>query len=160
MINPALLVESRRLLNRARLVAEAPAAQSSEIGHGQPASSIPPGTFTGQVSTLGACGERINHAIAAGSEEQLRRANKWCEGELRGLQHAAERGAETHLEFRDRVCASYEGVLAGVVARQERTSVTTVRKLRAEGGRDPRTGYKLAPAVDSARCSPPTGSRI
>lgn len=151
MIDPETLAESRRLLNQARLVAEAPAAQLSPMGHTQSASSLPPGltfTDTGNVtavntSTLTNCGQWINYAIATGSDDQLRNANKRCADELQLLQQGPpDRRAETAQERRERIAANYEGVLAGVVARQERMSVTLVREDRAAMGRDPRTGAK------------------
>ncbi len=150
MIDSGLLVEARRILDRARMIAEAPAARPSEIGHGHAQSAMPAGvSFTraggiapAGASTLQQLGEQINQAIATGSDHELERANKWCATELESLQHAPARPAETQLEFRDRVCRCYEGQLAGVVARLEMTTVTTVRKLRVQAGRDARYGRK------------------
>lgn len=142
-IDPVLIAQSHQLLNRARLMAEAPAAQTGEIGHGHPSGSAPPGAWTFQSSTLATFGARINQAIATGSNIELLSANSWCASELEQLQHSPSRGAETPAEFRYRICNDYEGVLAGIVARREMTSVTTVRKFRTEDGRDARTGYKL-----------------
>jgi hypothetical protein len=144
MVDPELLAESRRLLDQARMIAEAPAAQAGEIGRGHPDSSAPPGTWGFSTSTLEACGDRINRAIANDSDAQLAAANRWATREIDALQHSPAGGAETPGEFGDRIVAEHEGELAGVVARAEMTSVTTVRKLREERGRDPRTGKRIA----------------
>lgn len=139
-----LLSEARHLLDQARMIAEAPAQQVSEVGHGHPHSQSPSGAWTFSTSTLQACGQQINQAIAHDSDAELAAANRWAEREIETLQHSPAGGAETPGEFRARVCAQHEGMLAGVVARLEMTSVTTVRKMRAEDGREPRTGHKLA----------------
>lgn len=88
-------------------------------------------------------GARINRAIATGSDEQLAAANKRCAFELDALQHSTAGGAETALEFRDRIIRFYPGVLAGVVARLECSTVRVIHKLRVQGGHDPRHGHKL-----------------
>jgi hypothetical protein len=151
MVDPELLAESRRLLDQARMIAEAPAAHTAEIARkrsrrrpAQGTSSAPPETWGFATSTLEACGERINRAIANDSDAQLAAANRWATREIDALQHSPAGGAETPGEFGDRIVAQHEGELAGVVARAEMTSVTTVRKLREERGRDPRTGKRVA----------------
>lgn len=133
------------------MIAEAPAVQLSVIGHGHPSSGAPggirfadDGSVSTSTSTLQACGDRINAAIATGSDYDLRRANKWARHEIDSLRHASAAGAETAGEFGDRIVSEHEGELAGVVARAEMTSVTTVRKMREQRGREPKSGHKLA----------------
>jgi hypothetical protein len=105
---------------------------------------MPPGAFTFSTSTLEQVGERINRAIANDSDYQLRRANRWATRELESLTHSTSAGAESSIEFGDRIVRDYENVLAGVVARAEKTSVTTVRKLREDRGREPKSGRRVA----------------
>lgn len=52
MIDPGLLAEARRLINRAQLIAEAPAAQAVEIGRGHPHSQMPPGIKISKPGTV------------------------------------------------------------------------------------------------------------
>lgn len=146
-MNTTLILEARRLLDRARLIAEAPAAQTSLVGHAHPSSRMPPGAFTRySSSTLDACGGRINQAIAAGSDDELRAANAWCGRELDLLQRGdPNRYVESAEQFAERVIASYEGLSAPEVVRREHgtTSVTTVRSIRIARGREARLGREL-----------------
>jgi hypothetical protein len=139
-----LLAESRRLLDRARMIAEAPAAQATEVGRGHPQSQEPAGAFTYSTSTLEACGWRINAAIAHDSDTELRAANLWATREIDALQHGSKKVAETPLEFQRRIVRDYEGVTAPDVAREERSSVSLVRAARVKHGRTGRFGHKLA----------------
>jgi len=157
VIDPALIADGRRLLNAARVIAEAPAGREPDLPPPEPGSSlqrkarphpkgesaVPPGVWGLEISTLEECGAAINAAIAHDSDVELEAALAWGNAELDALQHGVpNRREETIAERGARICANYEGVLAGVVARQERMSVTQVRDIRAAGGRDPRTGHK------------------
>jgi hypothetical protein len=151
VIDPALVAQAQKLIHRARMISEAPAAQAGEIGHGHPSSGAPPGvvftsagSVTHSASTLEQVGARVNAAIAHDSEAELRAATAWATRELQALQHGPKQVVETPAQFRQRLCKDYEGVPAGKVAARERTSVTTVRDARVADGRSARDGYKLA----------------
>lgn len=144
MIDPVLLTESRHLLDQARMIAEAPAAQAGEIGRGHPHSQMPPGAFEGAVSTLKAFGDRINDAIARDSDAELAAANRWATRELQVLQHGSKEVAESPAEFEARIVRDYEGVTAPEVARVERSYVGLIRAARVKKGRTARFGHKIA----------------
>lgn len=164
MLDPDLLSESRRLLDQARTIAEASAARPPDVRaagqrtvtpgrssphskqhkHAHPESAPPPGTFGYERSTLEACGERINSAIAADSDAQLRAANAWATREIKHLRHGSKEVAESDLEFERRVIRDYEGVTAPEVARVERSNVSRIRALRIKQGRSARFGQKIA----------------
>jgi hypothetical protein len=153
MINPTLLTESRRLLDQARMIAEAPASQAGQIGHGHPSSKEPPGllfttsSVTHIPSTLESFGQAINLAIAHDSDSELRAANEWCASELQSLQHGSVVVAETEKEFDERIVRDYPGVPAPQVARAERTYVRRVRDARLRLGTAARDGLKIAGSV-------------
>jgi hypothetical protein len=140
--DPSLVATSQRLLNRARLISEQPAAQTSPIGRGHPTASPPPGAFSYQVSTLQQFGVRINQAIAHDSDIELAAANAWAQSELYRLQHGPKEVAETRKAFHLRIVRDYSGFTAPEVARQERSSVSEVRLARTSNGRTARFGYK------------------
>jgi hypothetical protein len=139
VIAPELLAASRRLLNRARLIAEAPAAQIGQVGHSHPSSGAPPGAFAHQVSTLDAIGHRMNAAIATGSDVALAAANEWALNEISLLTVGSpDREPETKEQFRYRIRTEYEGRPARYVADKEHISEELVRKIRTEEGLDAR----------------------
>jgi hypothetical protein len=143
-IDPSLIARAQQLLNQARMISEVGAAQTSEIGHGHPSSSMPAGAFTFTASTLQACWVRIN---AAHSDVELEAANRWCETALLAITHGPPgRFAETVEQFRFRILQTCEGLTCPEIVRREHgtTSVTTVRNLRIADGRDPKAGHKLA----------------
>lgn len=143
MIDAETLTEARRVIDRARVIAEAPAAGVGAIGSGHPSGKAPPGAWAHNASTLDTFGARINDAIATGDPDEVWLAIGRCEKELHAIQHSPAVGAETPAQFKWRINNEYEGVPAPVVARKERTSVTTVRKFRSEDGREPRLGRKV-----------------
>lgn len=143
--SPALLTEAHRLLDRARMIAEAPAGQPGQLSHSHPSSQMPPGAFAGQVSSLAAFGQRINAAIASDSDIELAAANRWCQLELDHLQHGSVVVAETPAQFDARIVDQYEGVPAPQVARAERSYVRRVRDARITLGRTARLGLKPTP---------------
>jgi hypothetical protein len=144
VISSAALHTSHVLLNRARLIAEAPAAQAGQIGSGgHPSSKAPPGAFTHSSSTLATFGDRMNRAIATGANIALVSANLRCANELDAIQHGQGVEPETKEQFRYRICTDYEGNGARFVADRERISEELVRKIRTEEGRDAR-GHLVA----------------
>jgi hypothetical protein len=142
MVSLALQARARQLLCEALMISEASAAQTTQIGHGHPSSAMPPGAFTGRVTTLQACGARVNRAIASNSDVALAAAIDWCEGELERIRHGSTEVPETPAEFDARIVRDYEGVTAPEVARAERTYVRRVRDARLEHRRTARFGYR------------------
>ena len=140
MIDPALVIRAQQLLNRARMIAEAPAQQYNQLGHRHAGQSSAP---TAGVSTLSQVGDRIT---AAHTDPEMEQALRWGTRECDQLQGYANRGVtpETRREFHARIVASYEGVIAPTVAARERCSVTEVRDARTSLGRTGRYGYKVA----------------
>ncbi len=139
MIDPALVARAQALLNRARMIAEAPAQQYSPLGPQHAGGSIP----TSGISTLKQVGDRI---VGAVDDEEMRAAIRWGTHECDGLQGFVARGQvpETRREFHQRIVADYEGVIAPTVAAQERCSVTEVRAARTGLGRTARFGSRIA----------------
>ena len=148
-IDPALIAACRRILDRARLIAEASAAQASEVGHGTPSDRPPPGAFTGQSSTLEACARRIVLAIATGQDAEVLAAIAWCESELELIQRGApDRHKESEDLFAERVIRDYAGLSVAEVVRREHgtTYPKRVVAIREAAGRD-RMGRRIDQAA-------------
>jgi hypothetical protein len=162
LISSAVLTQSHRLLNRARLIAEAPAARQPDVrasarplapGHSTPhgkqhkhsrsESAPPPGALTHEVSTLDAIHTQLETAYKTGFDATLIAATERAGKELDELQHGpSDREPETKEQFRFRICEDYVGKSARFVADRENISPELVRKIRTEDGRDAR-GLKV-----------------
>ncbi len=150
MIDADLIHESNQLRASSSMMAEAKAAGTTSIGHTHPQSAIPPGlrlnddgSVSRDLSTQERIGRWLDQAIASGSDDRVRAAIDRGNSEIDHERHSPAGGAETPVEFGDRVVRDHEGELAGVVARAEKTSVTTVRKMREQRGCEPRWGRKV-----------------
>lgn len=165
VVSPRLRAQARRLLDEARVIAEAPAARAADVraaakrakpgqaharnrssSHGD--SAPPPGTFGFHASTLDAVGDRFNRAIANDSDQELAAAIAWARDELDALKRGpVDRYIESTQQFEARVIEEYEGLTAPEVVRREgnTTSVTTVRNIRIKHQCEPRLGKPLVP---------------
>lgn len=152
MISPDLIADAHRLLNRARMIAEAPAAQAATIGHGHPSGGEPSGAWSFSRSTLETFHDRLTSAIATGDDDAVRAAIDRCEDELQILQTGPKgRIAETTTQFEYRLATGYPGVAAGRVAIRERTSETTVRNARTKWGKTAARGHDPPKVKDEDR---------
>jgi hypothetical protein len=145
VVDATLLAESHRLLDQARMIAEAPAAQTAEIVRKRSRRRPPQGQAsspTGGISTLEQCGWRINAAIAADSDSQLRSANRWASKEIDALQHGSKEVGEAPSAFSRRIGHDYEGVEDKKVASAERKEIREIRDARTADGRSTRYGYR------------------
>lgn len=138
MIDPALIAKARALLNRARVIAEAPAAQFDAVGRGHPGSAPP---FY-QRSTLEQLHRRFVSAIASGENERVQAAIRFAEHELEMVTHGPSREAETPHQRRARILADYQGRHYSDVADLERLHKTYIWKIRIADGRDGVWGRK------------------
>jgi hypothetical protein len=145
-IDPLLLARARQLLNRARVMSEAPAAKPDDVGHGHPTGRPPSGvrlharvaTMRPQLglSTVDVLERRFIAALKSGRDETMREATDWAAAELRLLTHGPDRSAETPQQRRHRILTDYEGRHYADVADRERIHKTYVWKIRIAAGKD------------------------
>jgi hypothetical protein len=126
-LSRSLLREAQYLLDRARVLAEAPAARLSAGGSPVHDSKILEAEGPAMLDRIG---ERFNEAA---DDEELRSAIAWAEKQIRAVTHRPDVEPETQQEFHDRLLTQYEGKPAQLVADKERVSLSLVRKIRQKG---------------------------
>jgi hypothetical protein len=139
-VDSELVRHAQRLLDRARVLAEAPAGKLDQVIRQAPGSRLPVNTGRALLDRLG---QRVNQAIRSGSRSAMLDALEWGEREIRRVTHSPDTTLESREEFRARVIKEYEGRPARMICDQEHISVTLARRIREQAGRDPRTGRKV-----------------
>lgn len=140
-VDPALIAQARQLLNRARVIAEAPAAQLGPIGRRHPGSTL---LVSRGRSTLETLHTRLTAAVGSGQDRAVRDAIDFAERELRLLTHGPPREGETPQQRKARILLEYEGRHYADVADLERIHKTYVWKIRINSAFDGVYGRKVS----------------
>lgn len=153
-IDPSKISEAQRLLNRARVIAEASASQPGESSHQHP-SSRPLWTGGPRIdqssrrSTLKELHDLFVAAIRADDDEAMEGAIEKATAELRAITHRGEgKAPESPAQRRQRILTQYEGRHYADVAEIEGMDKTSIWKMRINDGRSGVWGGKLKTAVE------------
>lgn len=155
MIDASLIARAQALLNQLQPLSEVPAAQAS-IGHGHPDGGIPAGLVfnsAGELtrirSTLETYGSMLDRAELEDSNADYTRAIGWGQRQYNTITRGRSVVPETPAQFRTRIVANYEGVIAPTVAARERCSVFLIREARDRLGRTKRFGHPIGAPTDA-----------